>query len=260
MIRTRDVFIFCCILFVISVGMLITVLVNKESFSETAEILLSQDNNEVDFTATNTRIEKNRQDTIARLRSLIAKGETTITPSPSVEAPSAPEENRATSTGEQQGSLLSCGGDDTLVAKTSWPSGVQLSVKNGERIASISVTLPQASTASSSTSTVETIQKVLFATRAFPVKESTTKCVPGSIVGLTLSGGLIENDASYFGEYGSESLVGYARDGFPIYGFYEGEVDSCGGYQHTNGYRYTLTKGRDTVLNCFSSTPAPFVL
>jgi hypothetical protein len=160
--------------------------------------------------------------------------------------------------------LLSCGGDDSATVKAMWPAGVTVSARKGDRVARVSVSkqlqILVATTSSTTAQETTTETKQLLVTRAFPVKGSSQQCVPGSVVGVTASGGLITNDSSFYAEYGFESLIGYARDGFPIYGFYEGEVDVCGGYQHVNGYRYTLKKDRDTVLNCYFSTPASFTL
>ena len=70
---------------------------------------------------------------------------------------------------------------------------------------------------------------------------------------------MYNNEASFYRGFGSEYLIGYARDGFPIYGYYEGSTDACGGYEHASGYRYTVTPTNDNLLQCFSGQPAPFL-
>ncbi len=266
MIRTRDAFIFLVVVLGLGVAILLHVLLTRDTFLKTANLLLQSDTTIVsEFTVDTVKVEKNRSDTISRLRSLIARGETTITPSPSVESEVAIPAQVSTSTeSEDAATLLACGGDDSATVKAMWPAGVTVSVRKGDRVAEVGVSkqLPILVATTSSTTAQETTTetKQLLVTRAFPVKGGAPICVPGSVVGVTASGGLITNDASFYGEYGSESLIGYARDGFPVYGFYEGEVDVCGGYQHTNGYRYTLTKERDSILNCFYGTPSSFTL
>jgi hypothetical protein len=85
------------------------------------------------------------------------------------------------------------------------------------------------------------------------------QCVPSEVVGVTLSGSLMFNsDASFYRGYGQEYLIGYARDGFPIYGYYEGPVDSCGGYMHSSGYRYTVSPNRDHIIGCFMAPWSAF--
>ncbi|MFM2381295.1 MAG: hypothetical protein RLZZ76_62 [Candidatus Parcubacteria bacterium] len=263
MIRTRDVFILMMAILLVGIGIIVTIFLHPDSFSKTATLLLLSSPTETQFSVEGGHAEKNRNATIERLRSLIAQGGTTITPSPSVES-TVPEASQSTTTAHEQtqSSLLLCGGDDSLALKAQWPASVSVQIENGERIVSVSVTTETSAVSSSTTvpTDVTIVQKKLLVTRAFPVKRGTPECVPGSVVGVTASGGLITNDASFYGEYGAESLIGYARDGFPIYGFYEGAVDVCGGYQHVNGYRYTLSKERSTVLNCFYSTPSSFTL
>lgn len=265
MIRTRDVFILMVGILIVGIGIIATILLRPNSFLETTRLLLLQSPQDTEFSAEGVQKEKNRNATIERLRNLIANGGTTITPSPSVET-AVVDVEQSTTTEETTllAPLVSCGGDDSFIIKKQWPPSVTVSVEKGERIASVLVTAPRETPATVGSTSLpvaeEFVTKKLLVTRAFPVKGGAPQCVPGSIVGVTASGGLISNDASFYGEYGSESLIGYARDGFPMYGFYEGEVDVCGGYQHVNGYRYTLTNGRSTVVNCFYSSPASFTL
>lgn len=59
----------------------------------------------------------------------------------------------------------------------------------------------------------------------------------------------------------SETVVGYARDGFAIYGegIDEELLDSCGGYDNGLGYRYHIRERELFVLGCFAAVPQRFV-
>ena len=74
-----------------------------------------------------------------------------------------------------------------------------------------------------------------------------------------MDGSLIFNsDAILYRSYGSETLIGYALDGFPIYGPTSAEKDACGGYDAPTGYRYAISADTNTVLECFMGTPDNF--
>lgn len=90
----------------------------------------------------------------------------------------------------------------------------------------------------------------------YPIKSASPTCLDSGIVGVTLAGSLIFNsDAPAYAYTGQDELIGYARDGFPIYGQYSGEVDACGGYQGPNGYRYTTARDRTFMIGCFAGIP-----
>lgn len=81
-------------------------------------------------------------------------------------------------------------------------------------------------------------------------------CLPQDVIGIALDGSLIRNQESrLYGVFGSDTLVGYALDGFPIYGRGTEVGDDCGGIKTAGGYRYQITSERDSILSCFSGTP-----
>lgn len=81
-------------------------------------------------------------------------------------------------------------------------------------------------------------------------------CLPNDVVGVAQDGSLIRNnEASLYGVFGPDTLIGYALDGFPIYGTLNAPSDSCGGVMAPSGYRYHLSSNRDVVINCYSAPP-----
>ncbi|MEX0917725.1 MAG: hypothetical protein WDZ93_01060 [Candidatus Paceibacterota bacterium] len=87
-------------------------------------------------------------------------------------------------------------------------------------------------------------------------------CLAHEIVGVGTDGGLITNDQvwRFFGS-NTDTLLGYALDGFPIHGFAadESQLDQCGGMSTPSGYAYFLRGGEDFILGCFASAPAVFL-
>lgn len=117
----------------------------------------------------------------------------------------------------------------------------------------------------------ETIQLVgtsTFATSTSLVKETVLQlplrygpsvvpsCMSSDVVGIAKDGSLIRNnEAALYGVFDEGTLIGYALDGFPIYGTTNKPLDSCGGTGNYGNYRYYLSSERESVLNCFSSSP-----
>ncbi|MEZ4104409.1 MAG: hypothetical protein R3B60_03930 [Candidatus Paceibacterota bacterium] len=83
------------------------------------------------------------------------------------------------------------------------------------------------------------------------------KCLANDIVGIALDGSLIRNDEQgVYGIFGKETLVGYALDGFPIYGLNDSvETDRCGGVVEAGQYRYYLSSDREGMIGCYSGLP-----
>ncbi|MEZ4195225.1 MAG: hypothetical protein R3B53_02395 [Candidatus Paceibacterota bacterium] len=77
------------------------------------------------------------------------------------------------------------------------------------------------------------------------------------MVGIAKDGSAIRNqDVALYSIFGQETLVGYALDGFQIFGQNNSvPLDECGGAMVNNEYRYYLSKERQTVLNCYSGVP-----
>jgi hypothetical protein len=97
-----------------------------------------------------------------------------------------------------------------------------------------------------------------------PIRQSRSSadtCLSHEIVGVALDGSLIKNDdAGRFSGMPAAGLVGYALDGFPIYGptTDSSVLDTCGGGDTGSGYAYHLRIGENFVLGCYAAQPAHF--
>lgn len=83
-------------------------------------------------------------------------------------------------------------------------------------------------------------------------------CVGSDVIGIASDGSLIRNDeVGLYSVFGNQTLLGYALDGFPIYGVSTVPGDTCGGRVVAGQYRYELHPDAETVINCFAATPVP---
>lgn len=81
-------------------------------------------------------------------------------------------------------------------------------------------------------------------------------CIPTDVIGIALDGSLMRNNEhTLYQVFGEETLIGYALDGFPIYGLSTRGGDECGGVAMASGYGYVLSADRKGVLGCFSGAP-----
>ncbi len=84
----------------------------------------------------------------------------------------------------------------------------------------------------------------------------TTSCITYDVIGIAIDGSLIKNnEVSLYGVFGADTLIGYALDGFPIYGAGAVSRDVCGGAQVDGFYRYVLDKASETIITCYSGVP-----
>lgn len=128
--------------------------------------------------------------------------------------------------------------------------GVKMQVSEGARV----FYRPGTATASVGSTTTPT-REVLA---ELPLRKSATGayCVPSDVIGITENGFLIRNsEVSLFASYGSSALIGYALDGFPIYGASDVKTDQCGGAVVGGQYRYVLDTNRETIIACYGATP-----
>ncbi len=245
MIRKRDLVIFLVALLLLLCGIAITIIFDARRDSKADLPVLPSVVDDVAYTAENDQMKINRENIIDRLRGAIARNESTIEPSPSVEESEDSVSDTDVSTPPPD--VVTCAQtEDTGSIIASWPqTGVSVSLEGSQRVYTQNT---------GASTTVQTLLRL----PAYPVAGG-EHCIQGEVIGVTVGGALMYNSqVSLYRGYGSEYLIGYARDGFPIYGYYEGAVDSCGGYTHPQGYRYSITPERSQVLNCFSGMPASF--
>ncbi len=82
-------------------------------------------------------------------------------------------------------------------------------------------------------------------------------CLRSDVVGIAKDGSLIRNNEYMaYGVFGKDTIIGYALDGFPIYGRDDYVyVDECGGDIGVEGYGYVLQTNRQSILNCYRGQP-----
>lgn len=201
---------------------------------------------------------------LAHLREKLARDTSTITPLPETfvedipitetDAPQAPEwiVNRCLYP------------DDVLPHVAAWPMNrVRVAVEDGYRLAYseevVATNLQPVGSSTAVSQPAETVRTTYLSLPLAPAALPVPSCVPSEVVGVTPSGILLLNsDADIWQNVASESLIGYARDGYPIYGRYDGEVDECGGYTASTGYRYSIGSARSFMIGCFKATPQTF--
>lgn len=119
---------------------------------------------------------------------------------------------------------------------------------------------PSPSTATTALSlSPETEREILLQLpiRSLPMLRSS--CITSDVIGIAQDGSLIRNnEVGLYGVFGSGTLIGYALDGFPIYGVGDVVPDECGGAVVNGLYGYYLSSDREVILNCFAATPVSF--
>jgi len=258
MIRTRDLILFIVVLFFLGTSIISTVTSKDEVPVSDTKVLFNS--TEYQGGAISSEVALDRKSILERLRVKLANSTEQIEPVASVEAPEV--DKVFSSDGVTLQRCLYP--DDALSIVPKWPlADVQMSFQGNVRMAYIEQLVPDVpAIASSSVPTAsEPIIKSLLKMPLIPQKLPEVTCVPSEVVGVTDKGILIFNgDVATYRKIHQDSLVGFARDGFPIYGVYNGTVDACGGYDHPAGYRYTVSSERDYIIGCYVATPAKFSL
>ena len=259
MIRTRDFILFVVVLVFLVIAIAATAMRDTQ-FVPSEVTFFDGESTTGGYTETEIL---DRQSIINRLREKIASAPVLVAPEPSVtDEPNEPEEVEDEAVAGA--TLVRCTApDDALSIVPKWPlSAVSVVSEGGYRVAITEEEVVVAEVVASGTQPAETTEMVrnnLLKIPLFPQKLSVPECVPSEVVGISTRGLLIFNgDMRAYRSVPENALLGYARDGFPIYGLYEGEVDTCGGYEHDSGYRYTVSSDRDYIIGCFVGSPAPF--
>lgn len=108
------------------------------------------------------------------------------------------------------------------------------------------------------TTTATATRQVVAALPLSPLISPTPNCINSDVVGFTPQGELIRNsDAALYQNLSENNFVGYALDGYPIYGPSSEPLDQCGGRQLAGLYRYQIPAAGTAVLSCFTAVPAP---
>jgi len=193
-----------------------------------------------------TREELNRSQRVAQMRDKIAQATELRAPEP--ELPVQTEPDLATTTAEELAAttdLDQCRGYTPYLGF--WDArGLSVTENEG---AVLVVRSTQSATGSSTQMTLLQLPK-----RLAPAPDQS--CIGSDVIGIANDGSLIRNDElDLYSVFSSETRIGYALDGFPIYGTGSATVDQCGGRLQNGQYRYELQPDQDTVINCFSAAP-----
>ena len=269
MIRSRDLVLFVTIVFFLGIGVVVTLVLKGEAPILRSMTLLLDDssNTPTIFSASPHKEALDRDANIIHLRNVLAQNPVTVIPSPSVESASSGEQEKSVEELIDGTFIQKCSdNDDSITSTYSWPlrdvsiqtQGVLREVVYTET----HISLPDSTSVSSTTaSSLEVRSTTLLQLPLYPLPLPEPHCVPSDTVGVTTAGALMRNsDVALYRAYGPDYLIGYARDGFPIYGYFEGTVDRCGGYVSAIGYRYTISPDRDFILGCFIATPSTFTV
>ncbi len=127
------------------------------------------------------------------------------------------------------------------------PTGLEFSVVEGARLLTRPVSDPV---------TQSQVREVVLQLPLLTWSSADKTCLASDVVGIATRGSLIRNNEHKpFSVFGEETLIGYALDGFPIYGLSERLTDECGGVVVNGEYRYYLNPTRPAVIGCFSGNP-----
>lgn len=253
MFRTRDfLFIFSAIAFLLAaIGG--TLFSRLDTYEQTASVIEFVTDTREEFSAEIYQPETvSREDRIASMRQKIAASDSL--PLLAVEIVPASSEVAATDEVDEvvqpvATSLSKC--SHYFTYQGVWtPQEIKSSVAEGARVYYRE---------SSPLALAETViqQEVVLQLSLHPISNSQPSCLSSDVIGIAQDGSLIRhNESGLYSVFGENTLIGYALDGFPIYGVSSVATDECGGAVVAGEYRYHLSETRDSVLHCFRATPA----
>lgn len=256
MIRTRDFVLLTFATLVVAMLLLASFAHQIYVSRQNADIPLTVPSEREHIAYTPTR-EDTRMSTLDRLREKLQSGAETI---PTISE--APREETIAENVRVR-TISACGGsEDGEALALRWPlHGLVIEEQEGARVVSeMVVTFAASTTSSSSAPLITKVPRAILP--LYPYPSAVTNCLPSSAIGVTPDGSLIMNDeARRFAQVSSHTLVGYARDGYPIYGTAsEASLDSCGGTDSSGSYRYYLSEKSSEygIITCFHGTPGTF--
>ncbi|HEY0964201.1 MAG TPA: hypothetical protein VGE31_00165 [Candidatus Paceibacterota bacterium] len=193
-----------------------------------------------------------KEDRIAALKKAIASRDTNITmaeTTPNV-VPEVPEVPEAPT--EEEVKENRCSGYYAYSGVWS-PSGLVIEEAEGARLVYRPLTAPPVS--ASSTVSAAPSREIVAQLPLRSVPLASQSCIGMDVIGIAKDGSLIRNnEISMYRVFGPETLIGYALDGFPIYGLSAAATDICGGAMVGGQYRYQLSD-RETMINCYAGAP-----
>lgn len=255
MFRTRDfILVFTAVFFlVIAIGVTTLHQFLSSPVSPNGELRPSDYVIE-EYTVATNHSETSRDATIEALKDKIAKNDSVIKmPEPVVSTDEDDSEVDEEIAAEE---ILLCAGFQEISSVPWVPQDTFWQQVEGARILYERpfVEAKTTSTTSSSSLPIKDIARLQLPIVTLPVSSPT--CIASDVIGIALDGSLIRNsEASLYGVFGVETIIGYALDGFPIHGLSDNRNDKCGGRIVGGQYRYELSDERVSVINCYASTP-----
>lgn len=260
MFRTRDFVLFfvAAVFLVMAIGA--TVWNQRDSDSAEVPFVQFVDTEEVEYSATVDSPETiSRTERLSHMRQKIAESTELVLSSPEPEL-AVTEEAEPEQEGSSISTVLLC--SDYAPFSGYWSAtGVQIEEVEGARVVyreiptEVSIAPAASATATESMAPAYT-KETLLQLPASPIPSAQPACLPSDVIGVAKDGSLIRNsEVSLYGVFGSDTVVGYAFDGYPIYGTSDIEVDSCGGSSVAGSYGYYISPERETVLRCFTARP-----
>ncbi|MCA9357884.1 hypothetical protein KC902_01345 [Candidatus Kaiserbacteria bacterium] len=195
-----------------------------------------------------------RQERLAEMRRKVAESESLMLAAASTEV--SEEESTAESASETDGGVVSVA--VSCPAPTPyggiWPRGVSFELREGARVLYTESTVVEPAIGTGTPQTTTAQEVVLQLPVPFGPAPNPT-CPANDVIGIAQDGSLIRNtEVGLYSVFGESTLIGYALDGFPIYGVSSVATDECGGAV-VGTYRYYLSDNRPLILNCYSGTP-----
>lgn len=255
MFRTRDfLLLFSTIMFLlVAIGG--TLLSRSGAGEQTATVLEFVADTPQEFSAEVYEPEKlPREERLATMRQKIAESTEVSWLAPEVAEPTVEEvEEEPVVVEEESASIMLCSNHQRYQGL--WvPQEVQFLEQEGARLVYREVS--PAPIPGPDTPVLEAQKEVLLQLPLRPTPLAQPACLDTDVVGIAQDGSLIRNtETGLYSVFGENTLIGYARDGYPIYGVTVASTDACGGAMVAGAYRYYLSEQRETVLNCFSAQP-----
>lgn len=268
MIKSRDFLLYVVVFCFIVIGIVFTIAndTRQKTGSESTPSVATTEGTELGAFLATDSIDRARN--LALLKEKIAEGQGVISQGPpvmtSVDTPTTTErdddinQDSPAFLGERTVQRCQIQSPDTISA--TWPdTGVSIRATEGARL--VQETAEVAATSGSSTATTTSL-RTLIQLPTLPYKETVPRCIDSEIIGIAVDGTLIKNaDTWRFRTVPASGLIGYARDGFPIYGAADDtyELDACGGTIVNGVYAYHLRSDELFILGCFAAMPHQFI-
>ena len=263
MIRTREFLLFFATAGLLLVAITVTWVSGIDRAGpQAAQVSLPEPEESTEFTVADSEFE-DRRDTAAEIASMreriaafrdnggVDTDRFVVADEPV--RPSRPTTTAATSS-VATGSVEQCSTYSAFSG--AWPRDVRVEEREGARLVYVAESVP--ATAASATSTpVDETEQILLQLPVHTSPRIGEYCVESDVVGVAQDGSLIRNsEYDLYGVFTDETTVGYALDGYPIFGRNDSvAVDECGGAVVNGEYGYVLQSDRESVVQCFRSQP-----